>query len=79
MWAVVMDFIDCRLGKTRHLSAVHKEKLRTAVTSLHESGYVFGDLRWPNVLLPDDSNLHLVDFEWAGEEAGQARAPEFNL
>jgi hypothetical protein len=74
MWAVVMDFIDCRLGKTRRLSTVHKEKLHTAVTSLHKAGYVFGDLRWPNVLLPDDLNLHLVDFEWAGEE-GAVRYP----
>ena len=47
--------------------------LEGAITALHADGYVFGDLREPNVLLVGDKVV-LVDFDWCGKE-GEVRYP----
>ncbi|KAG6379741.1 hypothetical protein JVT61DRAFT_10276 [Boletus reticuloceps] len=48
-----------------------KSDLEHAFTHLHGAGYVFGDLRKPNVMvLPEGtpgSAAQLIDFDWAGE------------
>ena len=43
-----------------------KRQLRDALGYLHGNGYVFGDLRKPNVLFTEDGRLSLIDFDWAG-------------
>ena len=43
-----------------------KRQLRDALGYLHGNGYVFGDLRKPNVLFTEDGRLNLIDFDWAG-------------
>jgi RIO-like serine/threonine protein kinase len=43
---------------------LHKQ-IKEIVHSLHDAGYVFGDLRPPNVMVSDRKAL-LVDFDWAG-------------
>lgn len=49
MWVVVMDFVDCSNDSVR-LSSV-AGPLCNAVKTLHDKGFVFGDLReqnsWP--------------------------------
>jgi thiamine kinase-like enzyme len=40
----------------------------------HVAGFVFGDLRLPNVLVSAEGRLALVDFDWSGE-AGNACYP----
>jgi hypothetical protein len=44
------------------------------MTLLHSAGYVFGDLRDPNILKLPDGRAMLVDFDWSGKE-GQAFYP----
>ncbi|KAF7426002.1 hypothetical protein PC9H_008364 [Pleurotus ostreatus] len=66
MWVVVMDFIK---GGTAHqgnkLNAEQGKSLHRAVELLHAKGWVFGDLREPNVILKPDA-VCLIDFEWCG-------------
>ncbi|ESK87100.1 hypothetical protein Moror_11907 [Moniliophthora roreri MCA 2997] len=57
------------------------EDLKRAVGTLHDQGYVFGDLRSSNILVepePDGEGrrirVALVDFDWAGKE-GEVRYP----
>jgi len=51
----------------------HIEELWKAVKTLHDAGYVHGDIRWPNVLITGDG-LKLIDFDWCGE-VGTAEYP----
>ena len=60
---VVMDYVkplSDNLPKTALLQI--KEILR----ELHKNGYVFGDLREPNVILNQANKIQLIDFDWAG-------------
>ena len=43
---------------------------------LNKKSYVHGDLRYPNILIDNDGNVKIIDFDWAGYE-GQARYPYF--
>ena len=70
MWVVVTDFV---LSVSVHVSSV-AEPLRKAVKTLHDKGFVFGDLREPNVLVTEEGEVQLIDFDWAGH-AGEARYP----
>jgi len=66
---VVMDFIiensDSSLTP-RRLGDVKK-----AMDIFHNAGYVFGDLRGPNILRLKDGHAMLVDIDWCGM-AGEA-------
>ncbi|KAI0316708.1 hypothetical protein OF83DRAFT_1059914, partial [Amylostereum chailletii] len=51
--------------------------IKKATRILHDHGFVFGNLRHPNILvLPETLGAMLIDFEWAGKE-GQARYPRY--
>jgi hypothetical protein len=67
--AVVMDRI---LGHHMHDEIFRKEDLarvQRAKKLLHESNYVFGDLRPNNVFKPTDgTGVVLVDFDWCGQD-----------
>ena len=53
------------------------KKMDEIVSTLHEHGYVHGDLRVPNFIV-DEERLLLVDFDWGGKE-GQATFPDTDL
>ncbi|KAF7356151.1 Proteinkinasesubdomain-containingproteinPKL ccin9 [Mycena venus] len=41
------------------------------VRTLHEAGFVYGDLREPNVMVTDEAHkVQLIDFDWAGKAGG---------
>ena len=40
--------------------------IRTAVGLLHTNDLVFGDLRTPNILLDNDGQVKLIDYDWCG-------------
>ncbi|KAG2030090.1 hypothetical protein BDR03DRAFT_879240 [Suillus americanus] len=66
---VVMEFVD---GMTAYSSpqlppSFHQELTR-AIECCHEKGFVFGDLRMPNVMITKDGKVQLIDFDWAGRE-----------
>ncbi|KLO19329.1 hypothetical protein SCHPADRAFT_935403 [Schizopora paradoxa] len=73
MWVVVMDFIEKATHPSMQLEERHSTKLRRCVDELHAKGYVYGDLRRPNILVRDDE-LFLIDFDWANEKS-KARYP----
>lgn len=51
------------------------DDVKKAIDLLHQKGYVFGDLRAPNVMVSDDgTHAMLIDFDWVGEE-GKGRYP----
>jgi hypothetical protein len=76
---VVMDFVVSQDPTTVLLpqaSLSIQQDINRAVVTLHEAGYVFGDLRDPNVLIiPPATNAvdaefraMLVDFDWCGKD-----------
>ncbi|KAH9930695.1 uncharacterized protein B0H18DRAFT_1116814 [Fomitopsis serialis] len=72
MWVVVMDFVASGSDSVR-LSSV-AESLRNAVKTLHDKGFVFGDLREPNILVTKEGKVQLIDFDWCGR-VEEARYP----
>ncbi|KZV94046.1 hypothetical protein EXIGLDRAFT_737496 [Exidia glandulosa HHB12029] len=52
------------------------QRLRGALEGYHRAGFVFGDLRAPNIVR-DNGALKLVDFDWAGHK-GKVRYPKIN-
>ncbi|KXS12890.1 hypothetical protein M427DRAFT_390338 [Gonapodya prolifera JEL478] len=76
-WAViVMEHID---GQTLDKWVGNPEmqqqlgaNLSAIIAEMHGRGFVFGDLREPNILINGRNRVFLIDFDWAGEE-GKAR------
>jgi hypothetical protein len=62
MSMVVMDYIDAQPKRppNAHL------QIKDVLTQLHINGYVFGDLRPPNVLFDADGKVKFIDFNWCG-------------
>ena len=74
LYVVVMDYLEgAEMWDRSKLLPVHVDSLRTAVKILHDQGFVFGDLRSPNVLVEGDRAV-LIDFDWCGKE-GEVRYP----
>lgn len=62
---VVMDYVDAR--SKSNTPADSRGQIQTVLTQLHLEGYVFGDLREPNVLFDaNDGEVKLIDFDWCG-------------
>jgi hypothetical protein len=65
---VVMEYIDGTHGEALEASKRPKDtrsQVKAMIDKPHESGYVFGDLRPPNIMF-SGSKAFLVDFDWAG-------------
>jgi hypothetical protein len=43
-----------------------QKQVSHVVKQLHDNGFVYGDLRTPNVLFDDDKKVKFIDFDWAG-------------
>lgn len=55
-------------------------RLQESMDAIHASGYYYGDLNPRNVLVDDDGNVSLIDWEQAGEHGpypGQVGTPGF--
>jgi hypothetical protein len=61
MHIVVMDYIITRSP----LPEDAYSQIETVLTLLHAHGYVFGDLRGPNILF-DAGGVKFIDFDWSG-------------
>lgn len=73
MWAVVMDYVEGPGADGILTGTDLTESLRVALKKLHSGGFVFGDLRSPNVLVVG-KKVMLIDFDWCGK-VGTARYP----
>jgi serine/threonine protein kinase len=64
---VVMEYIEGEtLDNVTQISPRVIGEIRHALDLLHRQGYVFGDLRRPNVMITDNGEVKLIDFDWAG-------------
>lgn len=72
---VVMEYVD---GTTAYsalkLPENFHQDLTKAIDYCHTKGFVFGDLRKPNIMITQGSKVQLIDFDWAGRE-GEVRYP----
>ncbi|KIO24082.1 hypothetical protein M407DRAFT_26518 [Tulasnella calospora MUT 4182] len=86
---VVMDSvagIDMESAEPKSLSPSAFEDIERAMGALHGAGWVFGDLRPPNIMLCERDipgsgtrkGAMLVDFDWAGKENEQRYPPALN-
>ena len=73
LWVVVMDYVEGKKVSDELTDHSHIASLRKAVTTLHDRGLVFGDLRGPNLLIVGNGVV-LIDFDWCGK-VGEARYP----
>ena len=53
-----------------------RDNVVKVMNSFHELGYVHGDLRGENIMIADDGQVKIIDFDWAGL-AGQVQYPHF--
>jgi hypothetical protein len=66
MHMVVMDYIH---PLSEPPPDAH-DQVREVLKLLHENGYVFGDLRAPNVLFDANDKVKFIDFNWCGRYTG---------
>ena len=59
---VVMDFI--KMHDASPSNAL--QQIEEILINLHLEGYVFSDLRKPNILFDRKGNVFLIDFNWCG-------------
>ncbi|KAG2125667.1 hypothetical protein DEU56DRAFT_565712 [Suillus clintonianus] len=77
-YMIVMEMIPedyCCLGELSD-PYLHHDALATGLLSLHQEGYVHGDIRDTNVMVKRDRSpgFKLVDFDWSGK-IGEIRYP----
>jgi serine/threonine protein kinase len=76
-YMVVMDLLD-ETYRDLHDSprkATFSEEILEKVVTLHQAGYVHGDIRTTNIMVKrSGSGIMLVDFDWAGV-IGEVRYP----
>jgi serine/threonine protein kinase len=75
---VVMDFIDdgYQLLDDSPVMDSFVSEVREKVISLHQAGYVHGDIRTTNIMVKKSRQpgIFLIDFDWAGV-IGEVRYP----
>ena len=72
---IVMDYIDGEQLRHRYPRGYEIptgvfEQVKNAIGLLHGNEFVFGDLRWPNILVTSTNwqdRVQLVDFDWCGK------------
>ncbi|KAF9261961.1 hypothetical protein L218DRAFT_468784 [Marasmius fiardii PR-910] len=62
---VVMEYIPSIQSPTLKEIETGLKELAKVIKGLHDKGYVFGDLREPNVIF-SPQGVKLIDFDWAG-------------
>ncbi|KAM6501181.1 hypothetical protein JOM56_004195 [Amanita muscaria] len=79
-WMVVMEHINENYMQFHDLESHHRssvlEYLKQFLTFLHANGFVHGDIRDTNIMVPRSGEPHffLIDFDWAGR-IGEVRYP----
>ena len=73
LYMVVMEYIDghtlvsAKSKMDKDMIKAVQLRLKDALKLLHDKDLVFGDLRPPNVMITKESEVKLIDFDWAGE------------
>jgi hypothetical protein len=74
MQMIVMDYIEPRENYPQDAL----QQISTILKLLHKEGYVFGDLRTPNILFDNDDKVKLIDFNWSGRYLRDERQGQIN-
>ncbi len=70
---VVMEYIPAQ-APARHLQAEECDQLNGIIKTLHDEGFMFGDLWLQNIVITEEGKVQLIDFDWAGKD-GEAKYP----
>ena len=77
-YMVIMDYVGdtCQELDDSPVKAPFLTEVREKVVSLHQAGYVHGDIRTTNIMVKKNGGpgIFLIDFDWAGV-IGEARYP----
>ncbi|KAG1810445.1 uncharacterized protein HD556DRAFT_54243 [Suillus plorans] len=66
---VVMEYVDGTTAcSSLRLPPNFHQELEDAIEYCHGKGFVFGDLRKPNIMITKDGKVQLIDFDWAGRK-----------
>ncbi len=63
VYMVIMDYIG---KQPKEQPADAGAQIKVVLMELHTNGYIFGDLREPNILFSADLKVKLIDFSWSG-------------
>ncbi|KAH9072282.1 hypothetical protein EDB83DRAFT_211792 [Lactarius deliciosus] len=55
------------------------DQVAEAIGVLHGKNIVFGDLRYPNIMITKDQRVRLVDFDWCGEHGKDTYPGSLNV
>ncbi|KAL0068980.1 hypothetical protein AAF712_003973 [Marasmius tenuissimus] len=77
---VAMEYVEgkalCDLYNDNALPAEVKQGVQDALQALNGAGYIFADLRRPNVMVrASDEKVQLIDFDWVCKMDGGMRYP----
>jgi len=67
---VVMDYVDGQTARQLYadgqLPPPIFDQVKESLVVLHEQKLVFGDLRYPNIMISKEGRVLLIDFDWCG-------------
>ena len=63
MYVVIMDLVVGRNVEAPYEDQRFTSKLRTAIQNLHDADSVHGGLREPNILVTEDDDMKITDWE----------------
>ncbi|KAJ7869629.1 hypothetical protein B0H13DRAFT_1635183 [Mycena leptocephala] len=68
IFVVVMAYVE-NFVRLRGITSSEFARFEAALRSFLAAGFVFGDLRLPNVFVSAERRMALVDFDWSGDSA----------
>ncbi|KAG1848834.1 hypothetical protein C8R48DRAFT_641478 [Suillus tomentosus] len=72
---VVMEYVDGTTAcSSQRLPPSFHQEVKDVMKYCHGKGFVFGDLRKPNIMIRKDGKVQLIDFDWAGRK-GEVKYP----
>jgi hypothetical protein len=75
MKMVVMEYIPQSKPRLDDAGLSH-DKISAVLEKLHMNGYVFGDLRGPNIMFDANDEVKFIDFDWAGRYDTKELSPD---
>ncbi|KAM6502868.1 hypothetical protein JOM56_002845 [Amanita muscaria] len=69
---VVMDYVEACNPEDLPGQREYGKQIAEVLDKLHENGFVFGDLRPPNVIFAKDKKVKFIDFDWSGRYKGSS-------
>lgn len=65
--------------KKGELSQLMADMVEGSIKQLHDKGFVYSDLRLPNIMVQLADSIKIIDFDWAGNISKAIYLPYMNL